>query len=233
MAREAGAGPLRGAIWVFVSLAGVSCALTMLFLGARAVMGVGGFCAEGGPFEIRQTCPQGTTLLILGGTWGGLAFAGIYAVQTIKHQVPGFEGLLWSALFLSLGWNFLEFGLDPPGGGLAWGWLICAVVFGLMGGLPLPAALRSVVRGFRGERQQWQETLVPPGTARAAAASMAALRRAMRSSRTGPRSPEPEPDGDLVSRLERLARLHRDGALDDAEYEAAKRTVLDEERRTS
>ena len=47
--------------------------------------------------------------------------------------------LAWPALFLSLGWNFLEFGFDPPGedDGLVWGWIVCGVVFWLMGGLPL------------------------------------------------------------------------------------------------
>jgi len=48
--------------------------------------------------------------------------------------VPNFAWALWPALFLSLAGNFLEFGLDPPGeGGVAWGWLLCAGVFFLMG----------------------------------------------------------------------------------------------------
>jgi hypothetical protein len=43
----------------------------------------------------------------------------------------------WSALFLSLGWNFAEYGVHPPGGGVGWGWLVCAVVFIAMGAAPL------------------------------------------------------------------------------------------------
>lgn len=40
------------------------------------------------------------------------------------------------------GWNFLEYGLSPPdGSSVAVGWLICAVVFALMGGAPLAIAL--------------------------------------------------------------------------------------------
>jgi hypothetical protein len=50
--------------------------------------------------------------------------------------------LAWPGLFLSLGWNFLEFTFSPPGGGLAWGWLICGVLFVLMGGLPLILAFK-------------------------------------------------------------------------------------------
>ena len=52
--------------------------------------------------------------------------------------------LAWPGLFLSLGWNFLEFSFAPPGGGFAWGWLVCGVVFVLMGGLPLLLAFKSV-----------------------------------------------------------------------------------------
>ena len=85
---------------------------------------------------------------MLVGLWGGLIMAAVYAWQVIKHGArPSLLGLLWPALFLSLGWNFLEFGLNPPGGtGLAWGWLVCAVTFGLMGGVPLIWALPAIVK---------------------------------------------------------------------------------------
>ncbi len=45
-------------------------------------------------------------------------------------------------LFLSLGWNFFEYGAFHEGG-LVWGWLICAAVFFVMGGAPVVLALRS------------------------------------------------------------------------------------------
>lgn len=44
--------------------------------------------------------------------------------------------LFWPAIFLSLGWNFMEYGFFS-GEGLVWGWIICGVVFVLMGGLPV------------------------------------------------------------------------------------------------
>ena len=55
------------------------------------------------------------------------------------HRAEGFRLVLpsWCAVFLSLGWSFLEFGPSPPGGGTAWGWLVCAVVFVLMALSPL------------------------------------------------------------------------------------------------
>ncbi len=61
--------------------------------------------------------------------------------------------LAWPGLFLSLGWNFLEFAFAPPGGGFAWGWLICGVVFVLMGGLPLLLAFKPLREKFRSRRQ--------------------------------------------------------------------------------
>src|SRR5687768_10204791 len=132
---------------VFLGLAAATVGLTFLFLGMRAVMEIGGACAEGGPFVPVRPCPKGIPLVMIGGIWGGLIFAGIYAWQAVKHQVPSFLGLLWPALFLSLGWNFLEFGLNPPfGEGVAVGWLICAVLFAVMGGLPLIWTLKVLGR---------------------------------------------------------------------------------------
>jgi hypothetical protein len=55
-------------------------------------------------------------------------------------------------------------------------------------------------------------------------ASLAAVWSALTAS--GGREPPPEPD-DHVAALERLARLHAEGALDDDEFAAAKRRILD------
>jgi hypothetical protein len=56
--------------------------------------------------------------------------------------LPAIGGLL----FLALGWNFIEFGLDPPGGeGTVWGWLIPGVLFWVMAlGFMAPAAARAL-----------------------------------------------------------------------------------------
>ena len=54
---------------------------------------------------------------------------------------PGYTGLValaWPALFLGLGWNFLEYGVrNPFGDGVELGWLIPGVIFMIMGGVPL------------------------------------------------------------------------------------------------
>lgn len=139
-------------VWVrlVVGLAGTAAGITSLFLSMRSVMGVGGFCAEGGPYAIEVHCPKGVGWLMPVSILGGLIMLALYALAA--RRVPGPHLLLlgWPALFLSLGWNFWEFGLNPPvGDGLAWGWIICGVVFVLMGGAPLllflnPDARRAV-----------------------------------------------------------------------------------------
>ncbi len=211
--------------------------LTLMFEAMRAVMDVGGTCASGGPFEIRQQCPEGTAWMIPVAIFGGLASLGIGAVGVFREGGPRPYVFAWSALFLALGWNFLEYAFDPPGGGgLEWGWLVCGVVFVLMGGVPLlgllaPAAARWALWGPTPAR-------VPPGTERrshwrgqsddappsSSAPTMFVRVEPAESTVDASSSPD-----DVVSRLERLAVLHDRGAIDDAEYEAAKDAVLGDE----
>lgn len=137
----------RKAILTFVGAAGVAIGLTLLFYGMRSVMEIGGSCASGNvPFEISRPCPDGVAVAMVGGIFGGLIALGIYAFNVLG---PNLTLLAWPALFLSLGWNFLEYGVDPPGdGGLAFGWLIPGVLFIAMGGVPLVFAL-STIRSTR------------------------------------------------------------------------------------
>jgi hypothetical protein len=233
---------IRATLGIGIPLAGVACGIALMYLAMRAVMGVGGFCAEGGAFEIRQHCPKGVPLLMFAGIWGGLIMLGLYLWQASKYHVPSLVGLAWPALFLSLGYNFLDFGLHPPGpdGGLVWGWLICAVVFGLMGGLPLLGFGKLVFQPFfRDEEPQSRPPLHPLAGLRAASELRDRLRQAQSarstttspadtgSSTTGSTSYSDGNDNDsLVVALERLAALHRTGELSDIEYEAAKQRLL-------
>lgn len=235
---EVGGRPgLRSSVWVFLSLTGVTAAITMLYLGMRSVMEIGGSCAEGGPFVPVRPCPKGVALIMVGGIWAGLILAGVYVWQSLKAGAPSFAGLLWPALFLSLGWNFLEFGVSPPEGqGTVWGWVICAILFFVMGGLPLGPALLSIGRRLRGAPPppSWRNAISPAGI-RAAMGTLSTLRGMARSSTWGQPNSAPSSDGvktdlqktgDLVARLERLDALHRRGSLTDQEYEAAKRSVI-------
>jgi hypothetical protein len=129
---------------------GLAACLTMVFLAMRTVMDVGGSCAERGPYVINQPCPEGAMPSLFLGIFGGLGFAFMASIGGIG--VGGFWAatpvLAWSALFASLGWNFLDYGiLNPPSGQVEWGWAICAVLFLLMAFVPL-VGLVPVMRGM-------------------------------------------------------------------------------------
>lgn len=242
----------RATLWIVVTLAGAATGMTMLYLGMRSVMEIGGACADGGPFVPAVRCPEGVPVMILGGIWGAIICLGVYVWQTIKNKVPSFIGFAWPALFLSLGWNFLEFGLNPPfGEGLEWGWLVCAVLFVLMGGLPLVFVVKPVVRNFFNPKPE-PERIKPlpvgqmkarlaasaPSRARKKKAAAAPAKTAwatLRDMNTTPASTTPssahvddEPDS-MVATLERLQYLHKSGALTDAEFAAAKQRAIEGE----
>jgi hypothetical protein len=131
---------------VALSATGVGGAITAVYLGMRDLMRQGGFCASGGPYEISSECTSGQIGLLFGGIVALLVFAGLHSAFTAwvdgpKVGWPAICGLLFAAL----GWNFIEFGVDPPdGGGTVWGWLIPGVLFWLMAlGFMAPAAARA------------------------------------------------------------------------------------------
>ena len=226
-----------------VGVVGLSAALTVMWLGMRSVMNVGGYCAEGGPYVIDTHCPDGVALLIplsivLG--LGSAALAGIKGVA-LGGGWGAIVLLAWPALFISLGWNFLEYAFNPPGpdDGIVWGWLIPGVMFVLMGAFPLLA-----FRPDRGPRARLgrQRAEVRDSAAEGEARYANELRRQRRrllndlvqranrkSSEAGlatAPAPAVEEEDDLVSRLERLAALYRSGSLTYDEYQRAKAAVI-------
>lgn len=146
-------------IRIFVGLTGFATGLTVLFLGMRAVLNIGGFCAEGGPYQIQVHCPEGIDALVPLGVLGMMVFGALAVISTIR-QGPYLIILMWSALFISLGWNFLEFALYPPDkSGLVISWLICGVVFIIMGCGPLLLLISMVstsktTNGYQNSRQR-------------------------------------------------------------------------------
>jgi hypothetical protein len=134
---------IRKAIFLTLGTAIFIFCLTLVYQSMRAVMDVGGACASGGAYEIRQPCPKGVGWVMPVGIFG-MFFAGIFTfLGVFSDGGPRPYVFAWSALFLALGWNFLDYGFDSPapGGGTEVGWVICGVVFVLMGGVPLLALL--------------------------------------------------------------------------------------------
>lgn len=120
--------------------------LVMIYNGMRGVMELGGFVASGGPYQIAHQAPDYV--------WLFPVFINVMVISMIaspflgkKVNGPNLMSLSWSALFISLGWNFTEFGfraLKEAGGGI--GWIICAVLFMAMGLIPLVLIIRHYAR---------------------------------------------------------------------------------------
>lgn len=202
---------------LIVSLAFASAGITALFLGMRSVMDIGGFCAEGGPYVIEHHCPDGVAGVMVGSIWLGAIAAIIYAVAAARARIPSFVAFFWPALFVSLGWNFLEYSFDPPvGSGPVWGWLIPGVLFVLMGAVPLWLWIRMggfSAGGIRSGRTEVDGPHIGPVVAPFPVAE-------------APPSSESIEGHDLVATLERLDELHRSGSLSDDEFAKAKRRLL-------
>ncbi len=132
-----------------ITIFGLSFSLTCLYLAMRGIMRLGGFVASGGPYEIAHPAPRYVWIFPVS-IMVGLACVFINLALAGKVGGLNLAPLAWPALFISLGWNFLEFGFRPPGGeGLAWGWLVCGVVFWLMGFIPLILILAYARQKFR------------------------------------------------------------------------------------
>ncbi|MGD0198900.1 MAG: hypothetical protein ABSC56_13485 [Solirubrobacteraceae bacterium] len=99
-----------------VGAAGFSAFMTTLYEGARNLEAQGGFCASGGPYVIQHQCTTGETQQLLAGIIGIMVFGAIYVGLTAYADGPVLvpSGLLWAALFGSLGAGFL---IAPKGVG--------------------------------------------------------------------------------------------------------------------
>jgi hypothetical protein len=223
----------RAVVEYLVGMGGLAFTLTILWLSMRAVMGIGGFCATGGPYVPAVQCPDAVVALTPLSIFGLFIFGGLAAWGGASLGGPwlGLISLGWPALFLSLGWNFLDFGLHPPGGDgeVVWSWLFCAAIFGLMGGVPLVVGLRGAQLASTGHRSYaGGRVLIGPRGGLAGLNQLRGSPDAAPSDATddGVASPA-APGPDVAERLERLSRLHAAGDLTDAEFQAAKHATLD------
>jgi hypothetical protein len=227
----------------FIGVAAVVACLTVLFYCMRAVMEIGGSCASGGPYVVARPCPKGVGWMTPVSIFVGLAALGWMIAWNHGLSGPKWALLAWPALFLTLGYNFWDYGLDAPGEqGAVAGWIVCGVLFGLMGGVPLLAlksrTLRRVTFWSDASGTGAGRIAVRP-TARAligAAKPNFPGRPPTTPSAPPPFTPPPhqpaahQPDGDasteLVGELQRLAAMHRAGELTDEEFAIAKQRLL-------
>jgi hypothetical protein len=126
------------ASWLLFSLC-----FTLLYLGSSIVMGLGGFCASGGPYQIEVQCPDAVVAYVPLSIFGGLAAVALGAFLARGFGTP-LVGWAWPILFLGLGTAFLIASAQP--GGITF--LICGVLFVVMGAVPLVLAVRADVRAL-------------------------------------------------------------------------------------
>ena len=121
--------PLKRVALLTGSVIAMGIALMWCFLSMRAVMDVGGSCADGGPYLNATPCPDGAWLISIAVPLLLIAaFAGTFAAASLG--APDLILPMWFLLFGSLGANFLDYGFwsDP----WVWGYIVCGVVFELM-----------------------------------------------------------------------------------------------------
>jgi Short C-terminal domain len=232
----------------FIGVAAVVVCLTVLFLCMRAVLEIGGACASGGPYVVAHPCPKGVGWMTPVSIFLGLAALGWMIAWGHGLSGPKWALLAWPALFLSLGYNFWDYGLNAPGQtGAVVGWIVCGVLFVLMGGVPLLALKSRTLRRMTfwsdasgtGEGRiavrPTVRTVVsaakPNFPGRPPATPYAPPPFAPPSPQPAPHRPAPhEPGGDasteLVGELQRLAAMHRAGELTDEEFAIAKQRLL-------
>jgi len=135
---------LNKCIWMFIGLTGLVIGLVLLYLGMRGIMDLGGFVASGGPYQITHNAPDWFWVFpvsIFGILFGML----IYFLTARKIGGVKILLFLWPALFLSLGYNFIEYAIGHGDHSkIVFGWLIPGITFILMGGIPLLLILFSI-----------------------------------------------------------------------------------------
>ena len=222
---------LRDVAMLAIAVAGLAACITLLFLSMRAVLDIGGMCAEGGPYVIEQHCPEGSIPTMFLGMFGLFGFGGLgmYAGSRVGSWGALLPLLGWTALFASLGWNFLDYGvLNPPTDvGIEWGWAIPGVLFELMAWAPLAIPVAIGIGSVRGARRPGtgtatRTTALEPGVLRgpgqpprAAAAGVVAARVR-----------EPAPETEARQTLREIA-----SAMGSVVDEVAAETPVDPDRR--
>ncbi|MES1212222.1 MAG: hypothetical protein ABUT11_01600 [Leifsonia sp.] len=140
---------LTGPLWRYLGSAAswlvFTFCFTLLAVGASIVMGLGGFCASGGPYVIQTQCPDVVAWSAPLSIFGGLIAVGIGVLVARGFGTP-LVSWAWPILFIGLGLAFAGSGIATGVDGIVFDLL--ALMFIVMGGVPLVVELRADPQGF-------------------------------------------------------------------------------------
>jgi len=140
---------LSSPLWKYIGSAAswllFTFCFTLLAVGASIVMGLGGFCASGGPYVIQTQCSDVVTWSAPLSIFGGLIAVGIGVIAAGGFGTP-LVSWAWPILFIGLGLAFAGSGIASGVDGIVFDLL--AVMFIIMGAVPLVLELRADPQAF-------------------------------------------------------------------------------------
>jgi hypothetical protein len=150
--------PKRAGVFSLIALA-VSAAfmvsgIVWIYQASGPVMEAGGFVATGGPYVIAHPAEDWIWLPTMGATLMSFAVVGnCFAAASLNRPATVSILVFWTALFGSSSSQFLKYGINAPGGGQSWTWIILGVMFALFAAptllmLLLPATWRRFTGAF-------------------------------------------------------------------------------------
>jgi hypothetical protein len=158
-------GPLWRIAGSFVSWLVFTLSFSLLYMGSATVMGLGGFCASGGPYVIETECPEAVITFVPLSIFTGLAAVAVGAIFARGFGTP-LVSWAWPVLFVGLGAAFLISSAAP--GGITF--LFIGLMFLVMGAVPLVLELRASAQAlFLGTTNAAGETFQTSDRARGTA----------------------------------------------------------------
>jgi hypothetical protein len=131
-------GPVYRILGSIVSWLLFALCFSLLYMGSAVVMGLGGYCASGGPYVIETECPEAVIAFVPLSIFGGLAAAAIGAIFAQGFGTP-LISWAWPILFCGLGAAFLISSTIPG----AISFLLIGIMFVIMGLVPLVLEFRA------------------------------------------------------------------------------------------
>ena len=121
--------------FTLASLLALSVLCGMVVMAALAVINIGGYCAEGGPYVIAQHCPKGSAVVLSVG-FPLMFLIGFGYVMAKPLSWPSTIGWLWPVLFVGMAIAFFIGASNAPGG-IGWAGILTGIIMLAIGLAPV------------------------------------------------------------------------------------------------